>query len=218
MARMVMAWIRFAFMVGWALLGWLYVALACVLFLADIKSIRFESHAIVTAKWRPWFAKVYPFSTTLGRGIVFYPGVRDAEKPLDDRVERHERVHVWQMEDISFRFLLVGLLVGLVTDDWLLGLFLWLSAPAWLVTNFVMALLRFSHNAEWPKDEGLSGWKRFTKFAKHLAIDIAYRDSDHERSAYAQTATMGGDSWWQFRERQRAEMTGEPTEDHESPL
>ena len=113
MVRTVLAWIRFSFSVAWALLGWAWVALCCVLFFADFKSLRYESDGmLVTAEWRAWFAKFYRYSTTLGRGIVYYPGVRDASDSLDERVERHERVHVWQKEDISFRFLLVGLLVG----------------------------------------------------------------------------------------------------------
>lgn len=217
MARLVMAWIRFAFAFAWGLLGWAWVALACVLFFADFKSLRWESHAMVTAEWRPWFAKFFKYSTTLGRGIIFYPGARDAEDALDERVERHERVHVWQMEDISFRFLLVGILVTACTGDWVLGIALWLSGPIWMITNFGTALLRFSHNAEWPKGDE-NGFKKFLKFIRHLAMDIAYRDSEHERSAYAQTALMGEDSWWQFRERQRAAMTGEPAEEHERPL
>lgn len=217
MARLVMAWIRFGFAVAWGLLGWLWVLLACVLFFADFKTLRFEEHAIVTAEWRSWFAKIYPYSTTVGRGIIFYPGVRDAKDALDERVERHERVHVWQMEDISFRFLLVGILVGACTGDWLFGFLLWLSAPIWMITNFGMALLRFSHNAKWPEGDQ-NGFKKFLAFMRHLFVDIAYRDSDHERSAYAQTALMGGDSWWQMRERQRASMTGEPPEEHERPL
>jgi hypothetical protein len=172
---------------------------------------------MVTAEWRPWFAKVYKYSTTLGRGIVFYPGVRDATDALDERVERHERVHVWQMEDISFRFLLLGVLVTAWTGDWGLGLLIWLTAPIWMITNFGMALLRFSHNAKWP-EEG-KWYKKLFGFMRHLFIDIAYRDSEHERSAYAQTALWpGGDSWWQYRERLRAQMTGESPEDHERPL
>ena len=85
-----------------------------------------------------------------------------------------------------------------------------------MITNFGTALLRFSHNARWPK-EG-KWYKKFFGFMRHLFVDIAYRDSEHERSAYAQTALMGKDSWWQFRERQRAAMTGEPAEDHERPM
>lgn len=218
MVRLVMAWVRFAFGAAWGLLGWLYVVLCCTFFFADFKTLRWEGDGmLVTAEWRAWFAKIYRYSTTLGRGIVFYPGARDAKDALDDRVERHERVHVWQMEDISLRFLLVGLCVTACTGDWVLGLCLWLSAPIWMITNYGTALLRFSHNAEWPK-EG-KWYKKPLSFLRHLFVDIAYRDSEHERSAYAQTAMWpGGESWWQCRERQRAHMTGESPEDHERPM
>lgn len=218
MVRTVLAWIRFAFSVAWALLGWAWVALAVGLFFADYKTLRYEHDGmLVTAEWRSWFAKFYRYSTTVGRGVIYYPGVRDASDGLDERVERHERVHIWQKEDISFRFLLVGILVTAWTGDWGLGIFLWLSAPLWMITNFGTALLRFSHNAEWPKTDE-NGLKKFFKFMHHLFVDIAYRDSEHERSAYAQTALLGDQSWWQFREKQRAQMTGESLEDHERPV
>jgi len=213
-----MAWVRFAFTAPWSVLGYL-ASLACcyVFWIADRKTLRWEDAGILTAEWRPWFAKVFPFSTTLGRSKIFQPGARDPGDSLDERLERHERIHVWQVEDLMFRGFLLGILAGVWTGRWDFALFLWISSGAWQLTNFVTALLRFGHNAEYPQ-EG-KWYKKPFLFLRHLTMDIAYRDSDHERSAYAQTYQWpGGDSWFKAREIQRALSTDESIEDHERPM
>lgn len=74
--------------------------------------------------------------------------------------EWHEFVHIFQYEDMNLLGAVIGGLCCIV--DWRLGLILWASSGAlWLLPNFI------------------SGWIRFGD---------PYRGSEHERSAYAQTA------------------------------
>ena len=218
MTRLVMAWIRFAFTAPWSLLGWLWAVLNCFLFwTADYRTLRWEDAGIVTAEWRPWFAKFWKYSTTIGRAVIFYPGSRDTQDSLDERLEKHERIHVWQVEDNMFLSFLLGCYVTYHTGDWGLGAVIWLSGGFWQVTNFITALLRFGHNARYPQ-EGKKH-KRFFSFMRHLFVDIAYRDSEHERSAYSQTNLFGnGQSWYQLREEQREDDLNTPEGEFERPM
>lgn len=78
---------------------------------------------------------------------------------VSPRTLRHELVHVRQAEDGVLLALVIGILVSLVELDpwWAL---MWPSGIAWQLPNFLGALLRKGH---------------------------LYRDTEHERSAYAQT-------------------------------
>jgi hypothetical protein len=89
-------------------------------------------------------------------------------KHLDlQRIWKHERVHIRQYEDLC----LLGALISIVLVvppsyglSWIEGLILWGSSGAlWLLPNF------------------LTGWIRFGD---------AYRGSEHEKSAYAQTDNL----------------------------
>ena len=76
---------------------------------------------------------------------------------------QHEHVHVRQQEDRVFLALILALVVSIVSlNPW--WMFLWVSGVLWQVPNFLMAVLRGGH---------------------------VYRDSEHERSAYAQTDLKG---------------------------
>lgn len=197
MTKTVLAWVRFAFTAPWSLVGWLWCVLACLFQFADLKKMRFEGAGVLTSEWKPWFAKLYPFSTTLGRAIIFSPGVRE-----NARVRRHEQIHMDQVEDLMLLSFLVGLVVGLCTGNWLLAFLLWFSGGAWQLPNFLMALLRYGHLVTWPKEGFFFG--RLKKFLSNLFMGVAYRDSEHERSAYAQTDTgPDGLSWDDRREQIR---------------
>tara|TARA_R100000656_G_scaffold104176_1_gene76182 strand:+ start:222580 stop:223212 length:633 start_codon:yes stop_codon:yes gene_type:complete len=202
-AAQVTAWIRFAFTAPWALVGWLWVVVMCfVVWAADFKKLRFEGAGILTAEWRPWAARFWPFSTTIGRGIIFFPGARDASDEMDERLERHERIHIWQVEDLMLLSFIIGLVVSFCTGDFLLGFFLWWSGGLWQLPNFATALLRFGHTLRWPTE---GKWhEKLAGFLKDLFLGVAYRDSEHERSAYAQTSLWpNGQSWFEAREGQR---------------
>ena len=169
-----MAWILFAFTLPWTVtVSYGAGLLSMGLFLTDPRSLRWEGAGIAVLEWRPWFAKRWRYSTTLGRVVFCQPGV-------GERTSRHELVHVHQVEDRMLLSLIVGAIVATATGDWLLGLALWWSGGMWQLPNFATAALRF-------------GWRN------------AYRDAEHERSAYAQTDELlpGGKSWWDVRERVR---------------
>jgi hypothetical protein len=88
-------------------------------------------------------------------------------------VEPHERVHTRQMEDLALAGLALAIVVSLASwSPW--GLLLWPGALLLKTANFLGALLRGGH---------------------------AYRDAEHERSAYAQTdARPDGTTWLQEHE------------------
>jgi hypothetical protein len=166
-----------------AFLGWLFPILAFCLGAA--KDFAFIGDGVLTNTWRPWVVKPrdflqkikWPFgamfdaqgnrtlskplavarnwwkySTTLSRGMVLQPGI-------SERVLKHERVHVRQVEDLLVLALTLSLVAATTTWNpwWLL---LWPSGVVWQLPNFLTAILRGGH---------------------------PYRDSEHERSAYAQT-------------------------------
>jgi hypothetical protein len=117
---------------------------------------------ILTAQWRPWFAKHWRYSTTVGHFIAVHPNHLDLQ-----RIWKHERVHVRQYEDLCLLGALISTILVVPPSyglSWIEGLILWGSSGAlWLLPNF------------------LTGWIRFGD---------AYRGSEHERSAYAQTNNL----------------------------
>ena len=162
-------WVLFAFTAPWSVFAWTLGCLSVGLGLAH--KPRFEGAAILTLEWRKWVTRWWHYSTTVGRVVWFQPDARDAAVELDERLERHERTHVRQVEDLMLLSFAIGLVVALSGNPWL-GLGLWFSGGAWQLPNFVTAMLRF-------------GWGR------------GYRDSEHERSAYAQCDLWpNGESWW----------------------
>lgn len=162
--------------------GYLYVILMTVCGLAH--RWRFDSSTwALKAAWRPWVAKRWRFSTTISQGMIFQPAVYeyDSTPETDTRIERHEDVHVRQVQDNCVIAFFLGLAVYYVT--WAaygdpatrLAGAVWLSAPAWQLTNF------------------LTAWFRGVRI---------YRDSSHEEYAYALTNTIYleavGKSWTQI--------------------
>jgi len=198
------SWIRFAFTIPWTLVCWLLVVFAVALQLADVRKLRFEGTGILTTEWRPWVAKVYPFSVTLGRAMIFYPDDRSSSDGLNDRLETHELVHIAQIEDMMLTSLLVGGSVALATGDPLLGFFIWWSGGLWQLPNFATAILRWGHLVRWPTEGSFSA--RLKTFVRNLFVGVAYRDNEHERSAYAQTDVRAdGSSWTTDRDKSRAD-------------
>lgn len=161
-------WILFAFTAPWGvIIGWGVILLALALFFAH--KPRFAPYGTLTAVWRPWWAKIWKYSTTFGRAIIYHPRVADGTPGIiDHRVEKHEMIHVRQVEDMMLLSFIVGLVVGLVTGNWPLGVALWASGGIWQAPNFLTAMLRGGH---------------------------VYRDSEHERSAYAQCDETWSPSW-----------------------
>lgn len=184
-------WVLFAFSAPLAILSWFLGALSMACLLAH--KPRFEGAGILTLKWREWFATgadgkgKWKYSTTLGRTIWFQPDVRGTSASLDERLERHERVHVRQFEDSMVLSFIIGFVVAIgmwanvdAAAGFIWWLSIWTSGALWLVPNFLTAGLRY-------------GWKH------------VYRDSEHERSAYAQTDKICSNcpSWWEHRDAKR---------------
>ena len=168
-------WVLYAVTLPWTLtVGYGWVLLACLVWAAEWDSLRFQGRAVLTAQWREWVADRFDFSTTFGRGVVYHPRHTDGDKHIDMTYERHEHVHVRQVEDLMLLSLILGAVMALLTGVWWHGLAVWWSGGAWQIPNFWGAWLRGGH---------------------------AYRDSEHERSAYAQTdiRLYNGKSWLEKR-------------------
>lgn len=181
-------WLLFVVTLPWALVTWVLGLLT--LGWATHRP-RFVGAAILTFRLRGWVAKRWRYSTTIGRAIFWNPRHVQTNTELDERIERHERVHVRQGEDLMLLSFLVGLAVAIgwwshgeamIGVRWWIGL--WASGGLWLAPNFVTAFLRYG-----PKG--------------------VYRDAEHERSAYAQTDRWpNGESWWQRRDERRETQDG----------
>lgn len=160
------------------LLGYLFVGLTLALGLSE--RFAYEPGWVPTVQWRPWVDRRYRYSTTIGRGISYKPAHRDDPEFVNTQLERHERKHIWQGEDLCFISFLLGALITIVTGDWILGLIIWSSAVIWLAVNFITAGLR----------------------ERDFTIEGMYRNAEHERSAYAQCDLIRhlGKSWEELRE------------------
>ena len=124
--RYVLAWPRF--------IGWLWVLLACAFFFAH--RLKVVDDAVLTAEWRPWWAKRWRYSTTIGAGMIFQGYSRERT-----RTQAHERVHVRQTEDLALAGAIITPVVIAATGSWW-PLLIW---PAMLIiqtSNFLGAVLR----------------------------------------------------------------------------
>lgn len=175
-------WVLFVVALPSTLIAYVLGALSMLCYMA--RGPRFEDGLVLSLEWRPWFAQRWRYSTKLFRTVWYQPHARTQPGEEATRLERHEHAHVRQFEDESLKGLLIGLLLLAVGGHvaWLFAL--WTMWPAMLIVNYVPAMLRW-------------GFRN------------AYRDSEHERSAYAQTDTvtsmMLGSSWDRHRERKRSE-------------
>lgn len=192
-------WVLFGTSTPAVILGYLAYALSVALFLTDVKSTRMQGAGVVTAKSRGWVADRFGYSITIGRFILYHPRVFDDTVEIDGRVEKHEFVHIRQWED-AVMWGLVGGGIGALLGVWLVDLsamqalgmwwISWALSVATMLTNFITAVLR-------------EGWKGI------------YRDTEHERSAYAQTDVIRllrqhGDyrSWEEMRDEARGLQEG----------
>lgn len=170
-----MKWVLFAVTVPAALVCWLVGYFSLMLFVT--KTPRWENFLVLSLEIRPWAAKYWKYSTTAPRLIVYRPGTRDFSTGTNTIVERHEHVHIRQIEDSMFISFLLGLGVLLVTQNLLLSTVIWLSGSTWLLFYYVTAAMRYG-------------------------IKNAYFYAEHEASAYAQTDLCAqlNKSWQEVRE------------------
>lgn len=109
----------------------------------------------IDATWRPWVARWWRYSTTIGLTVIYHP-----EHVGFGRIERHEAVHVRQHQDHGF--LGAALALAVVWWSWEAALVLWCASPLFSAPCWLTAWLRGGD---------------------------AYRDAEHERSAYGQVAS-----------------------------
>ena len=140
------------------LFGYLYATLALLLFFAHKPSIE---HGVPVVQWRAWFAKRWKYSTTIGRGVGMHP--EHAGHPeISGYVWDHEMVHIRQTEDLCAHGLAAGI-VAAVLGAPLAGLIIWLWSPTVpMLLNLFLSMMRHG-------------------------VKKAYRESEHERAAYAHT-------------------------------
>lgn len=203
--RSVGSWLLFAFCAPHAVLSWLLGLLALACFVAHRP--RFEGAAVFSLRLRDWISRrTGRYSTTVLRTIFWHPG-REIPAVLADETdtphEQHERVHVVQIEDAALQGFALGL--GLATALWTFGWYaeawqpagawalVWLLAPVVTATNAASAVLRYGlARRVRPDGTPRSWWARLA--------DVAYLDSEHERSARAQTALGEDGLTWSERE------------------
>lgn len=132
------------------------------------KPARFKEGVLVLY-WHEWFEKRWNYSTTL----AFLMGTRPGHEDRASLWFHEKNVHVKQSEDLAVLSDILALTVYLVTGNWVLALCIWgTGGPLWQLPNFLTAL-------------------RFRKAGKELGWPLwntMYMFSEHERSAYAQTA------------------------------
>ena len=133
-------WVLFALSLPIAL-GWLFPLLMCLIGAGRWKKLRFEPTLVLTTEWRDWSAKIWGFSTTLGRGIMYKASAKDDTKEPSTRIEKHEHIHVRQFEDASVMGLCLGLvsLAAPTVSEWF---WVWAMTPAFLATQWVTAWAR----------------------------------------------------------------------------
>jgi hypothetical protein len=151
------------------LFGYFYVLLFTVLFAAHRWHFDTE-YLTLNAVWRPWVTKFWKYSTALSHGVIYHPNSAGSEQ-----TRQHELVHVRQSQDLTLLALTVAIvaagLTALEAQPWEVFLGIWVSGVLWKLPNFLTAVLRGGH---------------------------IYRDTEHERSAFAQTDpryVADGTSW-----------------------
>jgi hypothetical protein len=185
MKNNVPGWVLFALTCP-LVLGWVWLLIMCVFRRVEWSSLRFQGAGVLVG--RKTKKADTGFSTTIGRAMAMSRREYDDTKAFDGPIERHEVVHIKQYEDDVLTALLVGLVAGAADNNWGLGFGIYVSGVAWMLPNYVTAVMRY-------------GWKG------------AYRDTEHERSAYAQTdmvRALGGEhtSWDEMRDEARKKQEG----------
>lgn len=193
-------WILFGISIVPTLFGYLLGALSLLFFMA--RKPKFIEHGVLILEWREWFATgcdnkgAFRYSTTLVRTVWYNPCRRDDKENFDDRVEQHERVHIFQAEDAAFQGFVMGAVLssvfyiwGFVTPAHSMGIWftIYVAWPLALMLHWPAALLRYG-------PRGTGPWHK-------RMFETAYRDSLIERHAYAETDLWSGEMYANWLEK-----------------
>lgn len=175
-----MRWILVVLSLPALIISWLFLTILCICQLAYKPT--FEPGPIMSAQWRPWFAKWWRYSNGFGRVTIYLHSVISGDSSRAQRVRAHEHVHIRQTEDDMVKAFLVALIAGLLAWNFWVFVGIWCSGILWLPVGYLTSMFRY-------------GWKRGYK---HI-----YRQAEHERAAYAQTNTDSrGRSWLAYYEKE----------------
>lgn len=164
-------WALFALALPAVVVGWLWMLLLLLFFVAEWKSLRFQGAGVLTARTRKRAAKFWGYSTTVGRAVLYHPVAYDETPEIDNRIEAHEFVHIKQWEDAMAASFFGGLIAAAIGWTWLhmdsqqgfaMWTVIWCLGVVAMVPGYATAVMRY-------------GWKGI------------YRDCEIERSAYGQT-------------------------------
>lgn len=113
------------------------LALALLGVLGAVGCLRVGQHGAyaIDATWRPWVARWWRYSTTIGLSVIYHPSHVDLEE-----LRRHEAVHVRQHQDHAFLGALLGLSV--IGWSWQAALLLWFASPLFSAPCWLTAWLR----------------------------------------------------------------------------
>ena len=156
--------------------GWLVGLLSLTLGFSQYPSVK---RGVLMTFWRPWLAKRWRYSTTLGAWMGMHPD-------HGGTTEFHEAIHIQQYETAN---VLAAGVCGIVAFwEWRLALILYaFSGMLWLLPNFLVGWVRYHGTT--PDSPALLA-KRFGRLRNwwNKQQTPAYYGSDHERFAYAATA------------------------------
>jgi hypothetical protein len=172
-------WILFSITLPFAILSWAFILILWLF--RFVEKVHFENHCILVGQWRPWFAKKFKYSTEFGRSVAYNPRIIDkAGKPLR-RVVQHELIHLQQVEDLMVLSLIIGVIVGFITGNWILGLIIWTSGGAFQLPNFLTSVLRGHDIYRGSMHEicAYAATQIIDPKTKRLWIDNYYRFHDH---------------------------------------
>lgn len=93
----------------------------------------------IDATWRPWVARRWKYSTTLGLSVIYNP--KHLENPTDrERLQRHESVHVRQHENQAISGALLAIPLFFIAP--LGALVVWCLSPLLPASHWIGAMLR----------------------------------------------------------------------------
>jgi hypothetical protein len=174
-----MKYVLFLITLPWSIVGWVWILALRISGL--VTALHWENdRLLMTAVFTPLATKYWHFSTALARSIAYQPGARALPPEPLTQVQEHEHVHIRQTEDRMTWSLFLGLVLLPIVGQadlplgFLVFFIVWISGGFSQVANWLTAAMRGGD---------------------------AYRDSEHEMSAYAQTDRWGpdGKAWTDVR-------------------